>query len=577
MNCTKCGKEIPEGENKICDECQKKLLEDIVNEEKNEAEEKVENTSKDKKESNKKENKKSNKENKEDTAELKKEKSNKKETKKDKEGKKEEHKEEKNVTENKKEENKEDKEEKKEKKEKNSLVIVICIAVILIALLIAILIDYNSSKGVGNTIGNIRNYGYTAIQGDWIYYLSPNEDSSDVGICKIRKDGTDKQTLLMYEDEETTHEIVSINVSGNYIYYIEIATDEANEEDPYDNKIYRMKTDGSDREVINDNEINNDCYEIYVVDGFVYYIDLDANVAKMKLDGSNKTVVAKNGTGYLGLTKEYIVFNKAKENSETEYITYIMDINGENERQIIKDKRLYSVNIEDGYVYYTNDEKKIYRTKIDSNVEELVCDTEAYNLNVNNGYAYYLNYLDAENEDYTVCIFKTDVNPVVEGQEKKIEKLKSLDTYSSFLNVAGEWALYMDSNETRGVINMVKTDGSEEIVELYSLDFEKYYDSLVSEDTTNTTEENTVEATNTTTDENVVTTNTVVEENTIDNTITENTTESTTNTATTANVVETNTVVEENDVDNTTIENTTSANITNNSTTVENVTNAVTN
>ena len=63
MNCTKCGKEIPEGGNKICDECQKKLLEDIVNEEKNEAEEKVENTSKDKKESNKKENKKSNKEN----------------------------------------------------------------------------------------------------------------------------------------------------------------------------------------------------------------------------------------------------------------------------------------------------------------------------------------------------------------------------------------------------------------------------------------------------------------------------------------------------------------------------------
>ena len=32
MNCIKCGKEIPDGENKLCDECKEKLLEDVASE-----------------------------------------------------------------------------------------------------------------------------------------------------------------------------------------------------------------------------------------------------------------------------------------------------------------------------------------------------------------------------------------------------------------------------------------------------------------------------------------------------------------------------------------------------------------
>ena len=40
MNCTKCGKEIPEGENQICDECQKKILEEISNAEKDDEKQK---------------------------------------------------------------------------------------------------------------------------------------------------------------------------------------------------------------------------------------------------------------------------------------------------------------------------------------------------------------------------------------------------------------------------------------------------------------------------------------------------------------------------------------------------------
>ena len=72
-----------------------------------------------------------------------------------------------------------------------------------------------ASGETGNSIGNIRNYGYAAENGGWIYYLSPNEDSTEIGIFKIKNNGTDKKQLFMSEMD-----IVSINVYDGYVYFI---------------------------------------------------------------------------------------------------------------------------------------------------------------------------------------------------------------------------------------------------------------------------------------------------------------------------------------------------------------------
>lgn len=474
--CTKCGKEIPDGDNKVCEDCQKKLLEEIANEEKTEEIEK----------------------------------------KKDKEEKKE-----KTNSKN------ESKNEKKGNKKIFFIVGIIILLVIIACVAFFVYKNYKNTTGVGNTIGNIRNYGYAAIEGNWIYYLAPNEDSSQVGIFKIKTDGTEKTELLMNEGDAQT-EIVSINAVGDYVYFISISSNEENTEDTIDNKIYRMKTDGSDLEVINDNELNNDCYEIYVINGYIYYIDVNANVSKMKLDGTEKNVVAENGTGYLGLTENYIIYNNLPEENSTEYVTYIMNIDGTDPKPVIEGKRLYSVNIVDNYIYYTDENKKIYRTEINSNKEELVFDTEAYNLNVDNGYAYYLNYVDAENQDYTVCIYKTNLN--VPAEERKAEVVMTLDTYSTFLNIVGDWAVYMDSNDTEGFINLVKTDGSTNTVELYNLNYEQYYDSLETETS------NEISNTVTTSD---------TQQNQVTNEVS-NSTNSTTIDTNTTNITETNTVVSNN-------------------------------
>ena len=464
MYCAKCGKEIPDGEKKVCEECEKDTMQasevESVKEEVNAG-----------------------------TQEVSQENTKEKKVKKEKKSKKG------------KEENDWKVTGEKKKKGVKSVLFVAVLLILIIGGAFVISHLFTRDYSVGNTIGNIRNYGYAVEDGGTIYFLAPNEDSSQIGIFKVKANGKDKELLYMSDLD-----IVSLNVYKNHIYFIGSGVEPASEDDELDNKIYRMKKDGSELEVLNDNELNNDCYEMYVIDNSIYYIGLNAEICKMDLDGSNKTVIADNKTGYLGINKDYILFNKPASPESAEFITYIMGRDGSNPRPVIEGKRLYSVNIEGNYIYYSDIDKKIYRTEIDSNVEELLYDNlEAYNLNTNNGYAYFLNYFDASKEDFTVCVFKVKLD----GSSEQPELIKKLDTYSSFIDIVGKWVIYMDSNENAGFINLVSLDGKEEIVELYHLDYKEYYEKIDSEDysdvpvdangeqTTNTVENTAVEATNT--------------------------------------------------------------------------------
>lgn len=111
MNCIKCEKEIPEGENKLCEDCQKELMKDISKEEK-----------KAQKEKNKKERAK-----KEPSAKMKK---------------------------------------IKALVNKNKFFLIGALVIIILLILAA---SVFSTKNTGNSIGNIRNYGYATQSGNWIY------------------------------------------------------------------------------------------------------------------------------------------------------------------------------------------------------------------------------------------------------------------------------------------------------------------------------------------------------------------------------------------------------------------------
>lgn len=208
------------------------------------------------------------------------------------------------------------------------LIIIVVICVIIELFLSSLEIKNESLSNVGNTIGNIRNYGYIATDNEYLYFVCPNDAGSKIGINKLKKDNLTGESEMLIED---VWEITGINCLDGYLYFVTMA-DSDDESDTVDNLIHKMKTDGTEHEVINDNEFNNECYEIYVINDKIYYIGTDECIYYMNLDGSNKTKLNDNATGFIGITEEYIFFNKViEDDTESDddtvnYVTYMMNI-----------------------------------------------------------------------------------------------------------------------------------------------------------------------------------------------------------------------------------------------------------
>ncbi|MGN1299303.1 MAG: DUF5050 domain-containing protein [Candidatus Scatovivens sp.] len=404
MKCSKCGKEIPEGEKTICDECQKKLLEELKEEnKKEELDDKVENVEKEFK--------------------------------------------------------------AKEKTRKKHSPVIFILLIVIIILIIAGYYMYNAgllnfNSKIGNSIGNIRNYGYMAESGGKIYFVAPDEKGEKMCIYRCDKNGDNKKILLS-EDWD----ILGLNIIKNNIYFIAIddSVEPEDENDTVNNKIYKMKIDGSGLEIINDNQFNNDSYEIYAIKDKIYYIGTDSNIYYMDLDGQNKSVVNSDATGFLGITEKYIICNVQEKDEEgnSKTVTYSMNLDGSN-RKAITGERLYSINIVKDDVYYVNEEKNVYKVNLETGEKSEVSKTAAYNMNISNNVIYFMNYCD---EQYNIAIYKMDLD----GSNE--EKLLQLDSYSTFLDVVGNKVMYMDSNDEKGVINLL--DGkTKETANLYEYIFE---------------------------------------------------------------------------------------------------------
>ena len=133
MFCTKCGEEIPEGEKKVCDKCEMNVEGDVIKEKESSWKLVIQKI-------------------------------------------------------------------KKifiKKSIRNAILSLVVAAIIIVVINNIDNIKIFGNKKAGNTIGNIRNYGYAVESDDWIYYLSPNEDSTEIGIFKVKNNGKNKQQLYI--------------------------------------------------------------------------------------------------------------------------------------------------------------------------------------------------------------------------------------------------------------------------------------------------------------------------------------------------------------------------------------------
>lgn len=469
MNCTKCGKEIEDSEDKVCEECKAKIVSEIEAAEK-EVEEVnvVEEAAAEK----------------EEVAEKK--------------------------VEEKAEENTADEKKKSDRKAvgiASGIVAVCLITVIAIIVCIVSFVtglvevpDTLKTNTVGNTTGNILNSGYAVEDNKYIYYIAPDSELVDICIYRANKDGSNIKEL--YRTKET---LISLNAMGGDLFFLSLAQEYDNDGNVViNNKICRMSKDGKDFSVINDNEFHDYCYEIYVVKDRIYYIGEDVNVYTMDLYGGDRKLELDKERGYVAVTEDYIIYNEFidEEKDPEKFETYIYFKDTAEAKVIVDNQKTYSTTILGDTVYYTDESGAIYKKHINDLAADpvLLCDTEAYYMNATEEGIYYMNYTSPEDE--TISIFKVDLD----GKNNTILKTLESPSGADFINIVGEWVMYTDSDGIELFMNLTNKNTGDNDVKVFKLNIQEYWekyleseetevdDTLIDLDTTVDEVENTVSA-----------------------------------------------------------------------------------
>ena len=314
----------------------------------------------------------------------------------------------------------------------------------------------------GNTSGNLTNGASVVSDGQYIYYRN---SSDGYKLYKSKPDGSLKSKI-------SDTRCGSLNIIGDSIYYTGSYGNEG---------IYKMKKDGSGKTLI----VNSQVVGIAVVNDWIYYLERDPSQSqkndlyKIKFDGTGKTKINfGSGSSLVCADLQNIVvvenwvylslYNKL-ENKEQ---LFRIKTDGTTAQKVLNIKtRFFS--IEGGWIYYSDETyKKVYKTKVDgtsTTVLYTIPDSiySLYSVNVSNGYVYFSNYTESKpTEKFGIYKMKTDGSSLVQ----------LLNGSARFLNVAADW-IYFEApggsvpTYSNGVFEVIiggsyqtlklKTDGSQ--------------------------------------------------------------------------------------------------------------------
>ena len=158
----------------------------------------------------------------------------------------------------------------------------------------------------GTTPGNLQNYGWYAISGEWIYYRG-GQSMSGRSLFRERVEPRRENNRNEFDRTELARGVnpSAINVVGDQVFYIS----------GRDRGIYRVGVDGSGNTLVTARGTStND--NVIVVGEWIYYEEA-GNIMRVGLDGANKsTVVARssdpNAGGYflIGVSSDRICYAK---------------------------------------------------------------------------------------------------------------------------------------------------------------------------------------------------------------------------------------------------------------------------
>lgn len=275
----------------------------------------------------------------------------------------------------------------------------------------------NNDNVMGNTNGNLVNGGQVAISGEWIYY------SSSIGIYRMKDDGTEKETLYLWNENGQP---VSLNVVGEWIYYKNLypfkmkidGTEQQQISDPqysgsfrvigdwmYFGSEYKMKTDGSNLQQIYDKN-GAPGMTVNIVDNWIYYYDSDNegndSIFRMKTDGTDKQKIYSGRTDMMVVYDGWIYYED--HNSRD---LYKMKTDGSGSQLLSSEQRVLSLNVVGDWIFYGGGNeagnRSLSKIKTDGSEKQILCGDNATDICIIGDWVYYVinggEYIDGERVD----------------------------------------------------------------------------------------------------------------------------------------------------------------------------------
>jgi outer membrane protein assembly factor BamB len=287
----------------------------------------------------------------------------------------------------------------------------------------------------GNTTGNIANMGRVAQDGDWIYYTASIQETipwifgSEFlpinQMRRVRRNGRNDERLY------AEIEIASfMNVMDGWIYF---ATFDG---------MYKMRTDGTQLELIIDTpEMFNSVRDINLVDGWLFFSrgvrsihGIETYLYRMSTDGEIHERIENINASGINVVDGWIYYADVDEN----FAIYRIRPDGTERMRLSDNEAPRIIIVEDGWVYYANnsDNMAIYKMRIDGTEHQMVLEREIHyetdeNFNISDGWIYYSNCVS--NGIYRVRTDGTERQRITEG-------------FCFYIHIVDDWIYFNDLN-----------------------------------------------------------------------------------------------------------------------------------
>ncbi len=285
----------------------------------------------------------------------------------------------------------------------------------ILVLLVAIAVIVYMNRGAGNDSPAVQSTAPTkigedlcrdfAVDGDWLYYGSTSDGTK---LHRIKTDGSSRQKL-------NDNESFNVTVADDWIYYTS----------PYNQgfKVYRIKTDGSGQQSLFDDQFNT-----MVLNGDQIYYSREnesAGIYLIQKDGSGRQQLSDDTAADMVVSGEKIYYISRSDGSKMYQIT-----TDGSERLKLGDDQCKEIAVSGNWLYYSNasDSGKLYRIKMDGSSRQKLCDDEGIYITIAGDWLYYSN----KSDECKLYRIKT------EGSERQ----KLNDDWSGNIAVAGDWAYY---------------------------------------------------------------------------------------------------------------------------------------